>query len=143
MENDSKVRRGLRNGQRSTAPERIERARTLRKDASISERVLWMWLRKERTGFRFRRQHPVDKFTLDFYCAEALLNVELDGEQHAETRDRDAERDSVLRNIGLEIIRIPTLDLFEKSQKLDYWIRIIVQACELRTGRSGKIPEFW
>ena len=102
-----------------------------------------MWLRKERTGFRFRRQHPVDKFTLDYFCPEAMLNIEVDGEQHLLTKEQDALRDSVLRSLGIEVLRIPSLDLFEQSPKLGDWIARIVRLCEERTGRKGQIPEFW
>ena len=101
-----------------------------------------MFLRKERTGFRFRRQHPVLEYTLDFFCPEAMLNVEVDGEQHLETADWDAQRDANLLNIGVLVLRIPSLDLFEKRDTTTKWLEEIVRLCELRTGRKGQIPEF-
>jgi hypothetical protein len=61
----------------------IERARQLRKDETWAEKLVWSWLRSRRfTGYKFRRQHPLGIYVLDFFCEEAELNVELDGSQH-------------------------------------------------------------
>ena len=70
-----------------------ERARQLRSALTPAEQHLWRHLRKRQLrGFEFRRQHPMGRFILDFYCPAAKLVVEVDGEVHAEQMDDDAER---------------------------------------------------
>jgi len=74
------------------------KARTLRRDSTDVERVLWAAIRSRRMRFKFRRQHPVPPFTVDFACVEARLVVELDGGQHGGTDD--AARDAALGAAG-------------------------------------------
>jgi very-short-patch-repair endonuclease len=72
----------------------------LRQNRTWAERKLWRVLRDRRfSGYKFRRQHRVGPYYLDFFCAEARYNVELDGRQHGfpEQKQKDAQRDSFLR----------------------------------------------
>lgn len=59
-------------------------ARSLRRDETRAEKLLWKYLRgRKLDGYKFRRQHPIDgKFILDFYCFEAKLGIEIDGQNH-------------------------------------------------------------
>src|SRR5580698_9245503 len=60
-----------------------ERARALRQVETWSEKLMWRWLRGRRLSrYKFRRQHPLGDYYLDFFCEEAELNIELDGSQH-------------------------------------------------------------
>ncbi|HRF60422.1 MAG TPA: DUF559 domain-containing protein [Fimbriimonadaceae bacterium] len=123
---------------------RVRVARQMRSEMGASEKRMWESLRDRRTGFKFKRQAPVLNYILDFYCAEALLCVETDGEQHATRGDRDTERDARLATLGVLTIRVPTLDLFEEtSTEGTRWVNKIVAACEERSGRKawdGKEP---
>jgi len=66
------------------SPPILQAARSLRKNMTDAERVLWRCLRgKQLAGFRFRKQHPVGVYILDFYCASQKLAIELDGAQHS------------------------------------------------------------
>src|ERR1051326_5781834 len=59
------------------------RARSMRKNPTWAERLMWRWLKDRRfTRYKFRRQHPMGAYTLDFYCSEARISIELDGTQH-------------------------------------------------------------
>lgn len=80
---------------------------------SLPEVLLWQRLRREPYGLKFRRQHPVLKYVLDFCCARAKLAIEIDGEAHDRGSHpaRDAERDAVLAAHGLTILRIPARDV--------------------------------
>jgi len=61
----------------------VTRARYLRKNATDCERILWCHLRNRNfANYKFRRQHPIDRYILDFYCPEMRLAVELDGGDH-------------------------------------------------------------
>jgi very-short-patch-repair endonuclease len=85
-------------------------ARRLRKAMTRAEVALWKRLRgRGLEGLRFRRQHPMGPYVVDFYCPAARLAVELDGEVHQNERAvaRDAERDSWLREQGVRVVRIP------------------------------------
>jgi very-short-patch-repair endonuclease len=84
------------------------RARQLRKKETWAEKLLWSWLRARRfTSYKFRRQHPLGIYHLDFFCEEAELNVELDGSQHGfpNQRKHDAEREKFLQSRGIKTLR--------------------------------------
>jgi very-short-patch-repair endonuclease len=87
----------------------LKRARRLRGALTGAELGLWVRLRNRQLGgFRFRRQHPVGPFILDFYCPEARLAVEIDGDSHGlEGREaHDARRDAWLLSQGVQTFRI-------------------------------------
>jgi very-short-patch-repair endonuclease len=91
-------------------------------------------LRKGRTGFRFRRQHPVSGYFLDFYCPEAMVCVEVDGPTHQLDVGRDMRRDRRLAELGIATVRIPTSDLYDPiGINLPKWRRKIVELCDQRT----------
>jgi very-short-patch-repair endonuclease len=94
-----------------TAPRpTVANARRLRKEMSVPELMLWQAIRREQLdGFKFRRQHPVGPYVLDFFCAAARLCVEVDGQMHhVEDRpERDAARDRWLAKQGIMTLRIP------------------------------------
>jgi very-short-patch-repair endonuclease len=84
-----------------------EFARKLRHNGTDAERALWFHLRDRRLGgLKFRRQHPIGPYTVDFACVEAGLVVELDGGQHLEARSRDAARTAFLESRGWRVIRL-------------------------------------
>jgi len=88
--------------------ETVLKARALRRDMTLLEGLLWRELRKRPGGFKFRRQHPVGRCNVDFYCPTARLVVEVDGMAHEMGLNpvRDIRRDNWLRDQGLHIARI-------------------------------------
>ena len=85
-----------------------EKARRLRREQTDEEKQLWRVLRSHRfAGFKFRRQHPQGDYTLDFYCAAARLDVELDGFQHGvpEQMQHDEKREKFLVGQDIEVLR--------------------------------------
>ena len=91
-----------------------DQARELRRHATAQEHKLWQRLRGRRLeGFRFRRQHPVGPYILDFYCCERRIAVELDGGEHSipEQQVRDSERSEALRAEGIEVLRFWNSDV--------------------------------
>jgi very-short-patch-repair endonuclease len=84
------------------------RARQLRQKETWAEKLLWRWLRGRRfSGYKFRRQHPLGDYYLDFFCEEAELNIELDGGQHGfpDQQKHDAEREKYLKSRGIKTLR--------------------------------------
>jgi very-short-patch-repair endonuclease len=89
-------------------PQGLRLAGDLRHSMTPAKKLLWKQLRdRKMAGFRFRRQHPIDEFIVDFFCYEANLVIELDGEVHldAAQRERDIERTKILNHHGLKVIR--------------------------------------
>jgi len=115
-----------------TSPLTLQRARRLRKTLSPPEAVLWRCLRnKALNGLKFRRQHPLGPYILDFYCDAAKLAVEIDGIAHtqAERAAHDARRDRWLANQGVRTLRIPSGWI---AQGLDGVLAMIVEAADAR-----------
>ena len=103
---------------------------------SVAEQIFWQRSRNHKLGFEVRRQYPVGGYVLDFFCKEAMLAIEFDGEQH--DPERDAVRDASLMELGIETIRVPNRDFFmlDASAELPIdWIEQIVRRCEARSGR--------
>ena len=93
-----------------------ERARNLRKSMSDGERKLWQALRARQVdGVRFRRQHPIGPYIVDFVCLERRLVVEVDGGHHTEDDQMayDARRDRWLEAEGYRVMRIPNIYVFQ------------------------------
>jgi very-short-patch-repair endonuclease len=89
-----------------------ERARNLRRNMTDAEWALWSGLRRDQLGWRFRRQHPIPPYIVDFACLEARLVVEADGGQHALAGDHD-RRDEALRRQGWRVLRFWNNDILE------------------------------
>jgi len=86
----------------------ISNARRLRREQTNEEKEIWRAMKAGRfAGFKFRRQHPVGNYFLDFYCPVAKLSIELDGFQHGlpEQRQRDEEREKILALGDVEELR--------------------------------------
>jgi very-short-patch-repair endonuclease len=131
----------MRKGVRKYQTSNLTRVRHLRKEGSISEAVVWDLIRNQKLGFKFKRQFPVGPYVLDFYCAEAHLALEIDGEQHGAMVVRDSIRDEWIRGQGIETLRIPSLDFFEYTGSVGYrWLMKVKEACEVCSGRPA-FPE--
>ncbi|MFA4843385.1 MAG: endonuclease domain-containing protein [Candidatus Margulisiibacteriota bacterium] len=82
-------------------------ARQLRSDQTDAEKLAWMQLRDRRCyGLKFRRQHVIEGFVVDFYCDQIALAIEVDGGIHKRRREYDEARDDVICSKGVSIIRI-------------------------------------
>jgi len=94
----------------------IERARELRQEATDAERRLWSALRDRRLrGYRFRRQHPIGPFIVDFACTRHRLIVEADGGQHADN-EADRRRTAWLESEGWRALRFWNNDVLANTE---------------------------
>jgi len=112
-------------------PFKTGRARYLRKTATRPEQKPWFELRGARIdGYSFRRQHPVGSYILDFYCPEAKLCVELDGDQHGtwKAQAHDAARSNYLRSKGIRVVRFGNHELKENMEAIVETIRRSLEA---------------
>ena len=83
-------------------------ARTLRRNQTNAELLLWYRLKaRQLAGFKFKRQHPINGYIVDFYCLSKKLAIELDGSQHKDSirSNYDMRRTLLLRRLGVRIIR--------------------------------------
>jgi very-short-patch-repair endonuclease len=91
-------------------------ARWLRRNSTDAERRLWSALRDRRlAGYRFRRQHPVRGFILDFACTKYQVAVEADGGQHVESQS-DARRNAILKSDGRVVLRFWNNDVLTNTE---------------------------
>ena len=109
------------------APPQIRsHAREMRKGPTRPEKLLWSWLRNRSFGhYKFRRQHPVGDYILDFYCAELKTCIELDGEYHDfdSVAEYDKARTAYLERQGILVIRIENKELIRDSDYVANCIR--------------------
>lgn len=95
------------------------RAKSLRRSMTLPEVILWQQLRGRRLGkHRFRRQHPIGPYIIDFYCPSAQLAVEIDGSAHdnPDQAQHDMVRDLWLRENGIRVLRVPAKDILTPSR---------------------------
>lgn len=119
----------------------LTNAQNLRKNQTQAESLLWSKLRSRQiSGYKFRRQHPVDRYILDFYCYEANLAVELDGGQHLddEVLFYDRERTSFLEGKGIRVIRFWNNDVLEHPDAVVMEIDAVLKEIMARK-ESGRI----
>jgi len=88
-------------------------SRELRKNSTLSEKVLWNEVLKARKlkGYQFYRQRPIGKYIADFFCKELKLIIELDGYTHINKKKEDKDRENDLRDLSYEIIRFDDIEV--------------------------------
>jgi len=115
----------------------LSNARRLRSATTEPEQKLWYLLRDSRlAGHKFRRQHPIPPFILDFVCLRARVIVELDGSQHS--LEADAERTRALQARGFEVLRFWDNDALVQ---IDNVAMAILSLVERRTLTPAPLPE--
>ena len=100
-------------------PETLETARILRRRMTETENLLWEKLRaRQILGLRFRRQHPIDFFIVDFYCHQARLVIEIDGEIHSQQADYDDGREAHIEKYDIKVIRFTNFEVINDIEKV-------------------------
>ncbi|MEX0782687.1 MAG: endonuclease domain-containing protein [Dehalococcoidia bacterium] len=119
----------------------VPAARHLRRPLTPTEETLWAALRNRGTGWKFRRQHPIGVYVLDFYCHQLRLAIEVDGAVHGsvEARREDAERQAVIEEEGVSFVRFQA---WEVEKRLDWVLTQIDKACsQLSALTPTPLPE--
>jgi ATP-dependent DNA helicase RecQ len=107
----------------------IDRARELRRDETPPEDLLWLALRNGQIGgMKFRRQHPIGPYVVDFFCHSAKLVVEVDGMSHDDKLAQDAAKSKFVESQGLRLLRVTNEDVM---RDLDAVTRAIAQLCDV------------
>lgn len=105
-----------------------ETRQALRTNETAAEMILWMQLKNRPKGNKFRRQHGIGRYIVDFYCPNQRLIIELDGEVHSlpETHEYDQQRETELRGAGFHLLRFSNQQIF---QEMDSVLSRITEAC--------------
>jgi very-short-patch-repair endonuclease len=107
-----------------------EFAKELRQRQTSAEELFWKMVRNRRMlGLKIRRQHPIGKYIVDFYCHELKLVIELDGSIHnlEHVRKKDKIRDAFLKEQGLRIFRVDNVFVFSNPHLIEEQIALIKQ----------------
>nr|WP_273568281.1 DUF559 domain-containing protein [Maribacter sp. Hal144] len=97
----------------------LERAKEMRKNPTPAEKKLWQALRKRSLNSKFRRQHPISEYIVDFVCLEKELIIEVDGEIHEHQLDKDSERQLILeQKKGYKVIRFSNEEVLHDIEKV-------------------------
>jgi len=95
------------------------RSKKLRRNDTVGETALWNILRNRKLSrFKFRRQHVIEPYIVDFVCLRKKLIIELDGEHHDNQVDYDTRRSAFLNNAGYRVMRFTNSELFNRYEML-------------------------
>ncbi|WP_010446896.1 endonuclease domain-containing protein [Vibrio rotiferianus] len=92
----------------------------LRVNMPKPEKVLWQRIRRKQLGLKFRRQHGIGRYIVDFYCTELNLVIEIDGDSHFsdEGKEKDAMRDAFLEALGIEVLRFTNEEVMNQTESV-------------------------
>jgi very-short-patch-repair endonuclease len=117
MEEDRLKKNGMHD---KANPIIFKNAAQLRSNMTEPEKLLWEKLRLKPLGFKFRRQHPISTYILDFYCHKLKLSIEIDGGYHLtkEQKAKDMERTKVINDLGIKEIRFTNNDVTQTIENV-------------------------
>ena len=117
----------------------IETRRRLRKDSTVPEQQIWRLLRdRQLSGYKFRRQHGLGPYVVDFYCPKFRLVVEIDGDSHSSLKAQayDARRTAYFRLFGMEVIRFMNAEVGENPTAV---VEAIYRCIETQIGDKANL----
>jgi len=117
MKKDLLKTSGMHDG---AVPEIFRNAAILRNNMTSPEKLLWEYLKSKPLGFKFRRQHPISTYILDFYCHKKSISIEIDGNYHhrTEQKEKDLERTAYLESIGIKEMRFDNENVINEIQNV-------------------------
>lgn len=110
--------RGSKHPRLHNLKSQLNNRRNNRKNPTEPEKRFWSWIRGKQLGCKFRRQHGIGKYIVDFYCAEHALIIELDGESHylPEAIAYDQERTDFLMAMGFTVLRFTNVEIMQNKE---------------------------
>lgn len=111
-------------------PEIFRNAAKLRENMTEAELKLWEFVRTKPEGYKFRRQHPIGRYVLDFYCHKLRISIEVDGDSHLtnEQKEKDAERTAYLNSLGITEYRFTNEEVLKDFDKTIEIVNKILRA---------------
>ena len=106
----------------------FQKAKELRNNMTHSELVLWEYLRQHPQGMKFRRQHPIGIYIVDFYCHKLKLVIEVDGSIHnlEAVKKEDEERQKQLETDGLKVVRFTNEEILKNEEIVIQKINLLI-----------------
>ncbi|WP_404970463.1 endonuclease domain-containing protein [Vibrio campbellii] len=94
--------------------------RQLRTNMPKPEEILWQRIRRKQLGVKFRRQHGIGRYIVDFYCAELNLVIEIDGDSHFsdEGKEKDTIRDAFMETLGIKVLRFTNEEVMKQTESV-------------------------
>lgn len=119
----------------------LQYAKEMRKNMTDAEKILWKNLRNRLVEYKFRRQHIIDSYIVDFVCLEKGLIIEADGGIHNQTKERDSGRDVELNQLGFKTIRFTNERIIKETEQVISEIKAELDARPKRD--IGKIEVYY
>ncbi len=106
----------------------LDRRKNLRNNSTPEEILLWLQLKNSKTGFKFRRQHSIGGYIVDFYCPKKKLVIELDGSQHLkkENKKDDNVRTKFLDGLDIKVLRFKKSEVSTETEKVVNKIKLFL-----------------
>ena len=130
---------------KARSKQNIDFAKSQRRMASDYVLIVWQWVRDRQVlGQKFRREHPVPPYTVDFFCVEVGLVIEIDGQPHLtlEGIEHDRIRDRFLKSLGYKILRIPGYEILRDSNaardRIVGFVKVVLEGRETVDGDSAR-----
>lgn len=95
------------------SPAIFDRAKELRKHMTPTERILWSKISNKKLGVKFRRQHPIKNYIVDFYCHTSKIVIEIDGKIHDYQKEYDSGRQAEIEQFGIKVLRFTNQEIYE------------------------------
>ncbi|MBI3784425.1 MAG: DUF559 domain-containing protein [Deltaproteobacteria bacterium] len=116
-----------------------DKRRSLRNNATQAELQLWSVLKGRQLGIKFRRQHSIDAFVVDFYAPSCRLAIEVDGEAHdsSEAKQYDLERTAYLQRFGIRVLRFSNAEVVANEANPTPTVAGHATAAPLRAARRA------
>ena len=108
----------------------LEQVRVLRKNQTEAEEIFWQIVRNRKfLGLKFRRQHQIRQFVVDFFCPTENLIIEIDGKIHMnpEQRERDHSRDHYLKELKYKVLRFSNDDIYNNIEEVLDEIKNVIE----------------
>ena len=117
-------------------------ARQMRHEATPAEDRLWQQLRaRQLCGYRFRRQHRIDRFIVDFACLQPALVIEVDGEVHRQQTEADQEREEILHQLGFRVVRFSNAQVLQQTERVLQELLSTLEGIPSPVSRSSETGE--
>ena len=114
-------------------------SRRLRLQQTEAEQILWSRLsKKQLAGLRFRRQHPIRRFIVDFYCHRKRLVIEVDGKIHRKQKEYDRKREDILKASGYHVIRFTNEEILDDVDSVLMRIESFADGIDERSTDSSR-----
>ncbi len=118
----------------------IETRRRLRRDSTVPEQRIWRLLRdRQLSGYKFRRQHGLGPYVVDFYCPKFKLVVEIDGDSHSSLKAQayDARRTAYFRLFGMDVIRFANAEVWSKPEAVVEQIYQYIETSQIKANQTA------